>query len=59
VAPGFRHDDHRQGDDDERQQEVGHDRERMEIEDHRDPAERNLRQAAEEGPQGGEPDEPR
>ena len=51
VAPRFDHDDDREGDDDERQQEVGHDGERMQIEDHGHAAERDLRHASQEGTQ--------
>ena len=59
VTPGLQHDHGGEGDDEEREQEVGHDGQRMEIEDHRDAAERNLRHSAQEGPERGEPHEPR
>ena len=48
VAPGLEGDDHRERDDDEREQEVRHHGERVQLEDHGDPAERHLRDRAEE-----------
>ena len=48
VAPRLEHDDDRERDHDERQQEVGHHGERVEVEDHRQAAERDLGDRAEE-----------
>ena len=48
AAPRLERDDDRERDDDEREQEVRHHRERVELEDHGDPAERDLRDRAEE-----------
>ena len=48
VAPRLERDDDRERDDDEREQEVGHHGERVQVEDHREAAERDLGDRAEE-----------
>ncbi len=57
AAPCLEDDDDRERDDDEREQEVRHDGERVEIEDHRDAAERDLRDRPEKRGQR-DPDDP-
>ena len=49
VPPRLERDDHGEGDHDEREQEVRHHRERVEVEDHREAAQRDLGDGAEEG----------
>ena len=53
VAPCLERDDDRERDDHEREQEVGHHRERMQVEDDRDAAERDLGDRPEEGRERG------
>ena len=47
ATPRLERDDDGEPDDDEREQEVRHHEQRVEVEDHRDPAERDLRDGAE------------
>ena len=58
MTPRLERDDDRECDDDEREQEVGHHGERVEVEDHRQAAERNLGDRAEERRERG-PADPR
>jgi hypothetical protein len=56
-APRLEDDDDRERDDDEREEEVRHDGERVEVEDHREAPERDLRDGPEERGQR-DPDDP-
>ena len=53
MAPCLERDDHGERDDDEREQEVRHHGERVEVEDDRDAAERDLGDGPEEGRERG------
>ena len=59
VAPCLARDHDGERDDHEREQEVGHHRERMQVEDHREAAERDLGDRAEEGGERRPPHPPR
>ena len=56
MAPRLERHDDRERDDYQREQEVGHDRERVEVEDHRQAAERDLGDGPEEGAERRAPD---
>ena len=59
VPPRLPRDHHGERDDDEREQEVGHHRERVQVEDHGEAAERDLGDRAEEGGERRPPHPPR